>query len=152
MSTKTDSVIAYLDAAFKGDYETLASVVSDQYVWIDHFRKIRASTPEQLAEAIEDDGASNDRHLEIERIVETVDGEVLLQATVTATHTRSFVGFPPSGRTTTIACCEVFTFDEEGRILTEECYQDLAAWLSEWGIIEPLPPALFGFRGARESA
>jgi steroid delta-isomerase-like uncharacterized protein len=151
MSTRTETVLAYLKAAFEGDYDTLASVVSDQYVWVDRFREITASTSDELAEAMEDDAASNPRELVVERVVETVDGEVVLQATLSGTHSGTFAGFPASGRKATIACCEIFTFDDHDRIVREECYQDLASWMTQWGIIEPLPPALFGFRGARET-
>src|SRR2546430_143727 len=49
---------------------------------------------------------------------------------------------PAPGRRVTFAMCDLFKFDERGRIVSEDCYQDLLGVLTTLGVTQP-PAAVF---------
>ena len=74
--------------------------------------------------------------------METTDGTVIVQASVIASHTGPWCGIPATGRRATFEMCDLFKFDEQGRIVSEDCYEDLLGVLTTLGVAQP-PAAVF---------
>jgi len=70
------------------------------------------------------------------------DGAVILEVTISGTHTGDWRGLPATGRKVSFPLCGIFTFDSGGRILGEKIYYDRAGALKQLGIFrEPSTPA-----------
>jgi hypothetical protein len=83
--TKRETVEAYWDASAKSDYA--GPCVASGYTWIDHIKGVTATSMEQLLEAQAEDAAWSDRSFDINKALETTDGALIDQATVSGTLT-----------------------------------------------------------------
>lgn len=137
--TSLDTVRAYWEASSRRDYEAAARCIGDGYVWIDHTKEVEARTPDQLREALQEDAAWRDRRFEIERVLETTDGALVVQATMTGTLEGRWRGVEGRGRRIARAICTIFRFDARGRIISEECYTDALTLLAQLGAAVPSP-------------
>src|SRR4051812_9664279 len=93
-------------------------------------------------ESMQDDSAWTNRELNVEHVMETTEGTVIMQASVTASHTETWCSIPAAGRRVTFAMCDLFKFDKRGRIVSEDCYQDLLGVLTTLGVAQS-PAAVF---------
>ena len=141
-SKNIDTALAYLEAGLQGDYDACAPFIGEGYEWIDRARNFHARTQDELIESMQDDSAWTGRELNVERVMETTDGTVIVQASVSASHTGTWCAIPATGRRVTFAMCDLFKFDERGRIVSEDCYQDLLGVLTTLGVAAP-PAAVF---------
>jgi predicted ester cyclase len=141
-SNNIDTALAYLEAGLQGDYEACAPLIGEGYEWIDRARNFHARTQDELIESMQDDSAWTDREFSVEHVMETTDGTVIVQASVTASHTGTWCSIPATGRRVTFAMCDLFKFDAQGRIMSEDCYQDLLGVLTTLGVIQP-PAVVF---------
>jgi hypothetical protein len=58
------------------------------YTWIDHVKKVTATTMDELFEAQSKDAAWSDRSFDINNALETTDGALVVEATVSGTLKR----------------------------------------------------------------
>jgi len=74
-----------------------------------------------------------DYHIGIDRRHVT-DTHVILEVTITGTHTGTWNGLPGTGNELEFPACAVFAFDDEGKIAGERLYYDRASVLRQLGI------------------
>ena len=119
-----ETVRAYWAASAKLDYDTAGKCVAPDYVWIDHTKGIVARTAEELLNATAEDSVWSDRTFEITNVLETVDGALVVQATISGVLNGKWRSVEGSGERTRSESCTIFRFDDEGRISFEEHYSD----------------------------
>jgi steroid delta-isomerase-like uncharacterized protein len=72
----------------------------------------------------------------------TTGEAVILEVTISGTHTGAWRGLPATGRPVSFPLCGIFTFDSGDRILGEKIYYDRAAVLRQLGVFwEPATAA-----------
>jgi steroid delta-isomerase-like uncharacterized protein len=136
-SSNIETAVAYLQAAYRDDYDACGQLIADGYLWIDHTKEGVADTPEALQQALQDDlGAWSDKQLEIQHMMETIDGTVITQLRVTATHTGTYKSIPATGRRVTTSGCNILRFDEQGRVVSEEGYYDDLSTMVQLGAVQ----------------
>jgi predicted ester cyclase len=135
-SKRIETALAYLEAGFRGDDDAAARLLGESFVWIDHCQGVVARTIEDLLRIAEEHSGWIDRVFDIERIMESVDGTVIAQGTLTQTHNGVWRSVPPTGKRVTIPCCEIIGFDAEGRVISEEAYQDDLSIMKQLGITD----------------
>jgi steroid delta-isomerase-like uncharacterized protein len=62
------------------------------------------------------------------------DDVVILEVTISGTHTGAWRGLPATGKFVSFPLCGIFTFDSEDRILGEKIYYDRASVFRQLGI------------------
>ncbi|HEY4848683.1 MAG TPA: ester cyclase [Methylocella sp.] len=62
------------------------------------------------------------------------DEAVILEVTISGTHTGAWRGLPATGKKVSIPLCGIFTFDPADRILGEKIYYDRASVFRQLGI------------------
>ena len=62
------------------------------------------------------------------------DEAVILEVTISGTHTGAWRGLPATGKKVSFPLCGIFTFDSEDRILGEKIYYDRASVFRQLGI------------------
>ncbi len=77
--------------------------------------------------------AAADFRIEVRNRYVTEDA-VILEATISGTHTGAWKGLPPTGKPVNFPLCGIFTFDSEDRILGEKIYYDRATVLRQLGV------------------
>lgn len=109
----------------------------DDEPWDDHRNgrdEVRLYYKELLA-------AAADFRIEIEHRY-AAGGTVILEVTISGTHTGDWRGLPATGRKVSFPLCGIFTFDSADRILGEKIYYDRAGVLRQLGVFrEPSTPA-----------
>lgn len=133
--SKIDSVRTYWDASARGDYEAAGRCIGDGYVWIDHTKEVVARTPAQLSQAMEEDSAWSDRHFEIEQVLETVDGALVVQSRMSGVLSGPWRSVDGGGRRVSHSVCTIFRFDDECRIVYEEAYSDALTLMAQLGAV-----------------
>jgi ketosteroid isomerase-like protein len=132
-SKNIQTVRAYWAASERGDWEAAGRCIGSGYTWIDHTTEIVANTPEELMAARDEADAWSDETIEITRVMETTDGAVIAQATVTRTLTGVWRSVEPRGQRVRKDHCTIFRFDAEGRIVFEEQYEDALSVMRQLG-------------------
>jgi len=135
-SKRVETARAYLDAGFSGDNDAAARLLGESYVWIDHCQGVVAESIEDLLRVAEEHAGWTDREFKIDRIMETLDGTVIAQGTLTQTQMGTWRSIPPTGKRVTIPCCEIIRFDQEGRVIAEEAYQDDLSIMKQLGVLD----------------
>jgi steroid delta-isomerase-like uncharacterized protein len=62
------------------------------------------------------------------------EGAVILEVTISGTHTGTWRGLPATGRPVSFPLCGIYTFDSEDRIFGEKIYYDRATVLRQLGV------------------
>jgi steroid delta-isomerase-like uncharacterized protein len=62
------------------------------------------------------------------------DEAVILEVTISGTHTGAWRGLPPTGKPVSFPLCGIFTFDSQDRIFGEKIYYDRASVLRQLGV------------------
>jgi steroid delta-isomerase-like uncharacterized protein len=140
MSPNAAAALAFLRAAYVQDHEACARLLGESYTLTDRALDHVYRTPEELRESIREDAAWADRELDIERVLETADGTVVVQATMTGTHAGLWRGLSATGKRVVMPVCYIFDFDSAGRIIGEDKYEDHFAVARCLGVVT-LPDA-----------
>jgi len=69
-------------------------------------------------------------------VMECLDGTVIATGTLTQTEMGTWRSIPPTGKQVSIACCEIIGFDAEGRVISEEAYQDDLSIMKQLGVFD----------------
>jgi|SRR5664279_4788277 len=64
----------------------------------------------------------------------TTDEAVILEVTISGTHTGAWRGLPATGKSFSFPLCGIFTFDQENRLLGEKIYYDRATVFRQLGV------------------
>lgn len=122
--TKLETVRAYWDASAKSDYAAAGECVGRGYTWIDHVTGITATTMEQLLQAQAEDAVWSGRSFDVTNALETSDGALVVQATISGTLNGEWCSVRGTGQHVGFDACVIFRFDDEVRIVSEEHYSD----------------------------
>jgi hypothetical protein len=71
----------------------------------------------------------------IDRTIETSDGALIVQGTVTQILTGEWRGVKGTGQQVRREICEIFRFDADGRIVFEEGYEDALSIMRQLGAV-----------------
>lgn len=126
-SKNIQTVLAYLRAVERGDRQAIRACLGKGYKWIDRTLEANAHSPMDLAEETAEFNAWSDVHYEVKRVVDMADGSVfthILRSGTLNGKWRSLVGREQQVR---YLLWDIFGFDTEGRIVSEEGYYDLAS-------------------------
>ncbi len=63
---------------------------------------------------------------------------VIAEFTGEGTNNGSFAGLPPTGRHVSLAFCDIWHFDKNGRMTSCSCYYDLYGMLVQMGHLKPV--------------
>jgi predicted ester cyclase len=140
MSPNATAALAFLRAAYVPDHEACARLLGGSYTLSDRALGHVYRTAEELQESIREDAAWADRELGVERVMETSDGTVVVQATMTGTHAGLWRGLSATGKRVVMPVCYIFDFDSEGGIIGEDKYEDHFAVALRLGVVT-LPDA-----------
>lgn len=125
MGSKLETVRTYWEASARSDYETAGACVAiPGYVWIDHTKGVVAETMEQLLESQSEDAAWSQRTFDITNSLDTTDGALVVQATISGVLNGEWCSLRGTGQRVSFDACVIFRFDDEGRIKSEEHYSD----------------------------
>lgn len=107
-----------------------AKLVLNGYTFDDH-QRIR-----QLHEDLgfNDRGGFSDLRIE-ERRRYITDDAIIMEQTLSGTHTGTWLGVAATGRSFKVAVCTVYVFDEEGKLSGENAYFDQAHLLKQLGAL-----------------
>ena len=123
--SKLETVRTYWDASARGDYETAGNCVAlPGYVSIDHQRGVVAETMEQLQQAAAEDAAWSQREFDITNVLETTDGALVVQATISGNLDGEWCSLRGTGQRVTFDACVIFRFNDDGKIVLEDHYGD----------------------------
>lgn len=86
--------------------------------------------------------ASADFRIEV-RDRYTTDEAVILEVTISGTHTGAWRGLPATGKSISFPLCGIFTFDQENRLLGEKIYYDRATVFRQLGVFRE-PTTILG--------
>jgi steroid delta-isomerase-like uncharacterized protein len=120
------------------DFDGCTRNLADNYVYTDHARgetlkgkqKFRDYV-ENWAKAWSDGKITNARYLDA--------GDVVIAEFIgEGTNDGPFAGMSPSGRRLSFPFCEIWQFDNNGRMLTGRCYYDVYSILTQLGHAKPL--------------
>jgi steroid delta-isomerase-like uncharacterized protein len=137
--SNSETAVAFLEAGFRKDFDAAAPLVGERLESHDRARSFHARTVDELVEMqAERIDAWSDQLLRIEHVMETLEGTVIVQATVDATHTGTFFSVPATGRRVHFEICYLFRFDSDGRIVSEDDYKDLLSPMIALGAVQRL--------------
>ena len=123
---KVATVRRFFDLCDRHDWDAMRELIGEGYTWIDHTTGTVSRTPKELAIATAEDDAWEDHHTEIDHLTEGADGRLFVQMTRTATlpSGNEWRGLHGNGQRVTREAIDIITFDEEGKIVGEEGYED----------------------------
>ena len=123
---KAETVKQFFEISERKDWAAIAPYIADEYIWIDHTLGTVARTPDELLAATAEDEAWTDKRYSIDSAVEGVDGRLFVQLTVTQTlgSGSEWRGVKGLGQRVTWSMIDIFTFNDEGRVMVEEAYFD----------------------------
>lgn len=125
VTSNLETVRTYWDASARGDYQTAGGCVAlPGYVSIDHQRGIVAETIEQLRQARAEDDAWSQPEFDITNVLETTDGALVVQATISGTLNGEWCSLRGSGQRVSFDACVIFRFNDDGKIVLEDHYGD----------------------------
>lgn len=132
-SKHIETVRAFWDACARKDYEACRPLIGAGYTWIDHTQDVVARTSEELQVSLQEDLAWSEQKFVIDHAVETVDGALIVQATISQTLTGEWRSVKGSGQQVRRKVCEIFRFDRDGHIVVEELYEDALSIMRQLG-------------------
>ena len=119
-----NTVRAYWDASARSDYSAAGACVGSGYVSIDHHKGVAYRTMDELLAAQAEDAAWSDRTFDIAHALETTDGALVVQATISGQLNGYWCYLTGSGQRVSFDACVIFRFNDEGLIISEEHYSD----------------------------
>jgi ketosteroid isomerase-like protein len=135
-SKNIDTAIALLDAGARDDYEAAARLVGPGLVVNDWARGVHGGSGAERQEVHDSDQAFANRQLDYLYAGETGEGAVIVQLTERATHVGPLHGVAASGKEFTTASCHIFRFDDEGRIISIDSYEDHLSIMIQLGAVD----------------
>ena len=125
----------------KRDFAGLVSNAVKGLIYTDHGRAITLNTRDKFREWTEGWGkAFSDGRITNSQYIDAGD-IVVAQYTVEGTNEGPLGSLKPTGRKMSLAFCEIFHFDKEGRMVSGGCYYDQYTLLTQLGHIQPLAVA-----------
>lgn len=138
MTTKNAATVNAQHQAFnRHDVEAATSGYADSVVFTDHAMGVSLKSVQEIKDHVRMylDAASDGR-VAIREFIEAGD-TIVLELTFTGTNDGPLGPLPATGRHITLDGVDIFRFDTEGRIVSEEWYYDQLALLVQLGHMQP---------------
>lgn len=137
-SRNATTLLATYDAVNRRDLDAVYADVADDFVGIDHAQRrslvgVEASRA-WMQEMFE---ASSDLRCEATLVADTSE-VVVVRVVGEGTHDGPFGPLPATGRRFRVEQCEVYAFDEQGRIVRGEMFYDMYGVLADLGAVPAL--------------
>ena len=124
------------EAFNRRDFAAMTSHYADRIRWTDRARGLTFTTPEQFraeflagwVESSSDIQVADPSYLD-------AGPSVVATFTVTGTHDGPLGPFPATGRPFTLALCELWHFDPDGRVVGGDLYYDQVSLLLQLGLL-----------------
>jgi ketosteroid isomerase-like protein len=125
----------FFDLCDRQDWDAMGELIGEGYTWIDHTTGTVSRTPKELGVATAEDDAWEDHHTDIDHLTEGTDGRLFVQMTRSATLPpgSEWRGIQGTGQRVTREGIDIITFDEEGKIIGEEGYEDALSIMRQLG-------------------
>jgi hypothetical protein len=131
-----ETIRTYFDLCERKDYRAVANrLIGEGYTYIDHTTDVVATTSQQLEAALVGDLQWSDQKFGIKQALETTDGALVVLATLTQTLTGEWRSIKGSGQQVRWEFCDIFRFDGEDRIVSEELYGDALSIMHQLGAV-----------------
>lgn len=132
---KAATIRKFFDLCDRKDWNAIGDLIGEGYCWIDHTTGTVSRTPKELAVATAEDDAWEDPHMEIDHLTEGADGRIFVQMTRTATLPpgREWRGVQGTGQKVTRKAIDIITFNDEGKVIGEEGYEDALSIMRQLG-------------------
>lgn len=142
-SQNVETALSCLEASFRRDEAAVAALLGPGFTVTNHAQGYKASTIDELIDAGQGVAAWSDCEFLVERTIEAVDASaVVVQGTLTNTHTGgTWRGIPPTGKRVSLSACYILGFDAEGRIVSQDIYEDHFTVLEQLGVVQFVDPA-----------
>ncbi len=134
-SRNVEAALTYLRAGLRGDNETCTQLLGDGFTWTDRAQGYTASSIEDLLRSAEEHAGWHDRVLEVERVIEA-DNSVIVQGALTQTHMGTWRSVAATGKRVTFPFIDIVSFDGQGRIISEDAYQDDLTIMKQLGVVD----------------
>ena len=120
----------------------MAALLGPGFTITNHAQGYHASTIDELFEAAQGVAAWSDCEFLVQRAFEAADGTaVVVQGTLTNTHTGgTWRGIPPTGQRVSLSACYILGFDAEGRIVSQDIYEDHFTVFEQLGVVQLVDP------------
>lgn len=137
-SRNVDNALAFIDAMVHDDQAAAATLIGSTFSIANHAQGYVASTVDELIEAANGVASWTDKVFELRRVIESADGTaVVVQGRLSNTHTGgSWRGLKPTGVRVALDACYVVNFDTEGRIVSQDIYEDHLTVLEQIGAVQ----------------
>jgi predicted ester cyclase len=141
-SRNVETALSYLDAAFRRDEAAAAALIGPGFTVTNYAQGYTASTVDELIEAARGVAAWSDCEFLVERVIEAMDRTaVVVQGTLTNTHTGgTWCGIPPTGKRVSLSACYILGFDAEGRLVSQDIYEDHFTVFEQLGVVQLVDP------------
>ena len=136
MSSHIETIREWFSLVERKDNQAIGErFVGEGYTWIDHTNGVVATTQEQLEAAMVEDSQLSDRKYVIKEAFETTDGAVIVLLSITDTLTGEWRGIKGTGQQVHREMCDIFRFDTDGRVISEEAYEDALSIMRQLGAV-----------------
>ena len=124
------------EAFNRRDFAAMTTHHADRIRWTDRARGLTFTTPEEFRDDFLTGWVQASSDIRItDPGYRDAGGASLATFTVTGTHDGPLGPFPATGRPFTLALCELWHFDPDGRVVGGDLYYDQASLLMQVGLL-----------------
>jgi steroid delta-isomerase-like uncharacterized protein len=124
------------EAFNRRDFAAMTAHYADRIRWTDRARGLTFTTPEEFREEFLTGWVKASSDIKVTDPGYLDAGEASVASfTVTGTHDGPLGPFPATGRPFTLALCELWRFDPDGRVVGGDLYYDQVSLLMQLGLL-----------------
>jgi steroid delta-isomerase-like uncharacterized protein len=124
------------EAFNRRDFAAMTSHYADRIRWTDRARGLTFTTPEQFREEFLAGWVQSSSDIRITDPTYLDAGRTVVGTfTVTGTHDGPLGPFPATGKPFSLALCELWHFDPQGRVVGGDLYYDQVSLLMQLGLL-----------------
>ena len=124
------------EAFNRRDFEAMTSHYADRIRWTDRARGLTFQTPPEFREQFLAGWVQSSSDIKIADPSYLDGGEASVATfTVTGTHDGPLGPFPATGKPFSLALCELWRFDPDGRVVGGDLYYDQVSLLMQLGLL-----------------
>jgi steroid delta-isomerase-like uncharacterized protein len=140
-SKNVETLRAAYESWNRRDFDGVIRNLADQCTYTDHSRRETLNGPRKFREYVETWAKCwSDGKIKEARFYD-LGNTVFAEFTAEGTNDGPFAGLPPTRRHFSFPFCEIWQFDQHGRMTSGGCYYDLYTILTQLGHITPLAMA-----------
>ena len=124
------------EAFNRRDFAAMTAHYADRIRWTDRARGLTFTTPEEFRDDFLTGWVQASSDIRItDAAYRDAGGVSLATFTVTGTHDGPLGPFPATGQPFTLALCELWHFDPDGRVVGGDLYYDQVSLLTQLGLL-----------------